>query len=269
MGPKNSTHSHVAPARRTRILVADPYPVIVHGVRTMVEDDPRFQVVAEASTLPSFRKKLMSGRPEVALLDWALASQDLECTTALLQSDLHSAAIIFLTVSENTKQKQEMLRLGASAFVSKWCSGRRLRSAVWTACTERIPPKTAPAEASLADSCPAPPVAGPEQRIEKLTRREREMLPLVCSGLKNKEIALELGIAESTVWHHLTAVFTKLQVDDRLGLAAFAYSHRLVLPAKQSHQAPTLNADEPFSSRTVKYSPVADRIAHQDYSLNS
>ncbi len=168
----------------------------------MVEDDPRFQVVAEASTLSSFRKKLTSGRPEVALLDCAMASQDLEFTTALLQSDLHSASIVFLTVSESTKQKQEMLPWGASALVSKWCSSPKLRSAVWRACTERRPPDTAPAKPSLADSS-APFVVGPQQRIEKLTHRERELLSLVCSGLKNKEIALWLGIAESTVWHHL------------------------------------------------------------------
>jgi two-component system, NarL family, nitrate/nitrite response regulator NarL len=267
MGPKKLTHFHVAPAQRTRVIVADPYPVIVHGVRTMVEDDPRFQVVAEASTLSSFKKKVMTGRPEVALLDWAMASQDLEFTTSLVQADLHSPSIIFLTVSENCSQKQEMLRLGASAFVSKWCSSRKLRSAVWRASTKRRPPEAASAELSLADS-PAPLVAGPEQRIEKLTSREREMLPLVCSGLKNKEIALQLGIAESTVWHHLTAVFTKLQVDDRLGLAAFAYSHRLVFPALQSHQEPALKAEESFSSASVKYSPAADRIAHEDYGLN-
>jgi DNA-binding NarL/FixJ family response regulator len=120
MGPINSALPPVASARRTRIMVADPYPVIVHGVRKMVEDDPRFQVVAEASTLSSFRKKLMGERPEIVLLDWSMASQDLKFTTALLQSDLDSPSIIFLTVSKNCRRKQEMLRLGASAFVSKW-----------------------------------------------------------------------------------------------------------------------------------------------------
>ena len=160
----------------------------------MVEDDPRLQVVAEASTLSSFRKKLRGERPEVALLDWSMASHDLELTTALLQSDHHSPSIIFLTVSENCRQKQEMLRLGASAFVSKWCSGRKLRSAVWTACTERIPPETQPAESSLAGSGPAPSSHryGGAHR-EAYSQRTSDFIPMVCSGLRNKEIAVQVG----------------------------------------------------------------------------
>jgi hypothetical protein len=68
----------------------------------------------------------------------------------------------------------------------------------------------------------------------------------VCSGLRNKEIASQLGIAETTVWHHLTAIFTKLQVEDRMGLAAFVYRYGPAAqrPAKVSgevHQAPFWN----------------------------
>ena len=217
MGQKKSTLSLVPSARRTRIIVGDPYPVIVHGVRKMIEDDSRFQVVAEAFTLPSFQKKLIAERPEVALLDWHMASQDLEITTALLQSDIRPTSIIFLTVSENSQQKREMLRLGARAFLSKWCSAGKLRAAVSKVCNGAVSLETSTVEASAPNSLRAPYIKDPLRRIEQLTQRERQLLPLVCSGLKNKEIAVQLGISESTVWHHLTAVFTKLQVGDRLG----------------------------------------------------
>lgn len=131
-----------------------------------------------------------------------------------------------------------------------------------------FPRETQPAESSLAGSCSAPSSTDTEGRIEKLTRRERQIIPMVCSGLRNKEIAVQLGIAESTLWHHMTAIFTKLQVEDRLGLAALAYCHGLVFPAKPSHQAPTLGAVEPYSP-TLKYAPAADRIALEGYSLNA
>ena len=72
MDPKMSQTSPLAYAQRTRVLVADPYPVIVHGVRKMLEDDPRFEVIAEASTMPSLQKKLIAERPEVALVDWSM-----------------------------------------------------------------------------------------------------------------------------------------------------------------------------------------------------
>jgi two-component system, NarL family, nitrate/nitrite response regulator NarL len=252
MGQKNPALSLVRSARRVRVIVADPYPVILYGVRKMMEEDPRFQVVAEASTMPSFLKKVLAERPDAALLDWRMASQDREATTELLQSDLHSAAIIFLTVSENSPEKREMLRLGARAFVSKWCSASKLRTAVSKFCTGSVFFETAETELGASNS-PGP---SPEQRIKQLTHRERQLLPLVCSGLKNREIALRLGISESTVWHHLTAVFAKLQVGDRLGLAAFAYGHRLVLPGPQPR--PSLRAVESHPSPSLGYPPTAD-----------
>jgi DNA-binding NarL/FixJ family response regulator len=234
MGQKQSVLALVAASRRTRILVADPYPVIVQGLRKMLEDDLRFQVVAEALTLVSCHKKIIAQRPQVAFLDWCMASKNLELTTALLQSVRPTTAIVFLTVSENSQQKREMLRLGARAFLSKWCSAAKLRTSTLRACKD-LP--AAALETPASDGKCVPPAADAEQRVKKLTQRERQLIPLVCSGLKNKEIAQQLGIAESTVWHHLTAVFTKLKVEDRLGLAAFAFSHRPALAAARSHSA--------------------------------
>jgi two-component system nitrate/nitrite response regulator NarL len=235
MGDKKLDSLPVSLSRRTRVIIADPYPVIVHGVRTMVEDDPRFQVVAGARTMPSFLKKTITERPEVGLVDWAMASQDLETTTALLKVVLRSTSIIFLTVSENSPEKQEMLRLGACAFLSKWSSARKLRTAVLKA-TDGPPPMKDGAVAR-ATALPAPSNTDTEQRVTRLTRRERQLLPLVCGGLKNKEIALQLGVAESTVWHHLTSIFTKLEVEDRLGLATFAYCHGLTHPHHRAEYA--------------------------------
>jgi two-component system, NarL family, nitrate/nitrite response regulator NarL len=228
MGLNNSPLSFASRAWRARVMIADPYPVIVHGVRKIVEDDPRFQVVAEASTLQSFRKKVIAERPDIALVDWTMASQDLAATTALLQSQLHVTSMLFLTVSESSDKKRDMVRMGARGFVSKWCSAQKLRKAVLKACNEGRPLGM---EGGLAGSLAAPSTTNAKTKaIERLTYRERQLLPLVCSGLKNKEIAQRLGIAETTVWHHLTAIFTKLQVDDRLGLAAYAYRANLVDP---------------------------------------
>src|SRR5580704_6033347 len=102
MALNNSPLSFASRAWWARVMIADPYPVIVHGVRKIVEDDPQFQVVAEASTMQSFRKKVIAERPDVALVDWSMASQDLAVTTALLQSQLHITSMLFLTVSENS-----------------------------------------------------------------------------------------------------------------------------------------------------------------------
>ena len=145
-------------SRRTRVLVADPYPVIVQGLRKMLEDDPQFQVVAEAFTLASCHKKIIAQRPQVAFLDWCMASKNLELTTALLQSVRPTTAVIFLTVSENSQQKREMLRLGARAFLSKWCSAARLRTSALRAC------KDLPASAGETSTCGYPMSAARSRR---------------------------------------------------------------------------------------------------------
>jgi DNA-binding NarL/FixJ family response regulator len=233
---RSNSNGSVAPsARRSRVIVADPYPIILLGIQKIVEDDPRLQFVAEVSTMPSLRDKIVAEAPDVALVDWSLAAQDLAVTLALLRSE-HATSMVFLTISENVQQRREILRMGARGVLSKCASATELQEAVWQACNGRIPPETPAAE---------PPIIGidPEYHIRQLTRRERQLIPLVCSGLRNKEIAQQLGIAESTVWHHLTSVFTKLRVEDRLGLAAFAYRHGLVLPAAEISVALGMGAD--------------------------
>jgi DNA-binding NarL/FixJ family response regulator len=73
---------------------------------------------------------------------------------------------------------------------------------------------------------PAP--ANPEEaKIESLTLREREVIKLVGEGRKNKQIAERLYISETTVTHHLSSVFSKLEVSDRLELIIYAFRHGL------------------------------------------
>ena len=61
--------------------------------------------------------------------------------------------------------------------------------------------------------------------------REREIVALIGDGLRNKEISLRLNISETTVRHHLTSIFAKLEVADRLALVVYAYRRGLVAPA--------------------------------------
>jgi two-component system, NarL family, nitrate/nitrite response regulator NarL len=69
-----------------------------------------------------------------------------------------------------------------------------------------------------------------EAKIATLTAREREVILRACEGLKNKEIAERLFISDTTVRHHLTSIFTKLEVSDRLELILYAYRYGLANP---------------------------------------
>ena len=70
--------------------------------------------------------------------------------------------------------------------------------------------------------------ADPEQaKIATLTEREREVIALLAEGLRNREIAQRLFLSETTVTHHLTSIFTKLGVSDRLQLLVYVHRHGL------------------------------------------
>jgi DNA-binding NarL/FixJ family response regulator len=71
----------------------------------------------------------------------------------------------------------------------------------------------------------------PEQtKISTLTDRELQVVSLVCAGLRNKQIASQLFISQATVRHHLTSIFNKLDLSDRLELILYAFKNRLVQP---------------------------------------
>ena len=74
------------------------------------------------------------------------------------------------------------------------------------------------------------------ERLETLTSREREIVRLVSEGLKNKQIAARLSVADVTVRHHLTSVFSKLDVADRLSLVLYAFQHGLAQPHSTRHK---------------------------------
>jgi DNA-binding NarL/FixJ family response regulator len=75
-----------------------------------------------------------------------------------------------------------------------------------------------------------------QARIDSLTPREREVVRLVSEGLKNKQIAERLTIADVTVRHHLTSIFAKLDVADRLSLVVFAFHNGLTHTPERWHK---------------------------------
>jgi DNA-binding NarL/FixJ family response regulator len=67
-----------------------------------------------------------------------------------------------------------------------------------------------------------------ERKIAAITTREQDVIDLICQGLKNREVSERLHISEITVSHHLTSIFRKLEVDDRISLILYSHRNRLV-----------------------------------------
>jgi DNA-binding NarL/FixJ family response regulator len=146
-----------------------------------------------------------------------------------------AAKVILLTGSRDPEEHLRAVRLGAMGVVLKDQAAEVLVTAVH---------KVNAGEAWLDPSLTARLVSGmsggrsikttnPEEaKIAQLTEREREVIALICEGLQNKIIGQRMFISETTVRHHLTSIFNKLGVENRLELVIYAYRHGLAQPLR-------------------------------------
>jgi DNA-binding NarL/FixJ family response regulator len=233
MTPKTNKHggdmrSNTVVSKRTNVVVCDPCPLIFSGLQKNFEDDHRIRFVGESPNLRALRQKIAAGGVNIALVDWSMVAwHDHECIQ-LVQEICAHALLVLLGMTETTRDRKRALEFGARGIISKRSSAHQVKKALHRVSDGGIWLEKSAAE-TLLDHVFLPP-SGPQdelRRIELLTRREREVIALVCRSLRNKEIASALFISESTVWHHLTSIFGKLHVGDRVSLVTFAFRHDL------------------------------------------
>lgn len=223
-------NGNVTAYSRINVALCDPCPMIFSGLQKSFEKDDKIRIVDETSTLRALRQKVAAGGVHIALIDWSIVNwHDNECVR--LMSEICSNSLLaLLGMTEGTNDRKLALEFGARGIISKRSNAAQIRRALLRVADGGIWLEKTAAETLL--NHVFLPASGPQdetQRIELLTRREREVIALVCRSLRNKEIASALCISESTVWHHLTSVFTKLKVADRVSLVTFAFRHNLSL----------------------------------------
>lgn len=238
------------------VLVCDPCPLIAAGLEKNFADDSRIHILGEAPNLRALSQRVDSEPVQIALVDWSLiAWHDHDCVKTIREVSANTY-LVLLGMTETTRDRKRALEFGARGIISKRSSAQQIKKALCRVSEGGIWLERSAAE-NLLDHVFSPP-KGPQhelQRIEALTRREREIIALVCRSLRNKEIAATLFISESTVWHHLTSIFSKLQVGDRVSLVTFALRHNLnsfVDPASAvatSKRPPIMMGPRTLSSR--------------------
>ena len=215
---------------KIRILVADDHPIFRDGLRKLLEAEPDFRVIGEASDGQEAVKLAHELKPDVLLLDLAMPRQPGLDALRELSAAATPVRTILLTVAIEKAQLVEALQLGARGVVLKETSTelllKSIRSVVagqyWVgreAVTDLV--------RVLRDLIPA---AGEEAKKKAfgLTPRELEIVSAIVLGYTNKDIARKFTISEDTVKHHLTNIFDKVGVSNRLELALFSIEHRLV-----------------------------------------
>ncbi|HEX7175525.1 MAG TPA: response regulator transcription factor [Pyrinomonadaceae bacterium] len=217
------------------ILIVDDHAVLRAGIRLLIETDKRFAVCGEAENCRDALDLAQSTQPDLILLDIDLDGENsLECVPSLLKVSPASRVLV-LTGHSDEDVHAQALRAGAIGLVLKKEAASVLLKAidkvdqgeVWF---DRATMGSVLSEMSRGGGRASEDIEG--AKIATLTDREREVVTLIGEGLKNKHIADRLCISETTVRHHLTSIFDKLGVTDRLVLVIYAYRHNLVKPPK-------------------------------------
>jgi two-component system nitrate/nitrite response regulator NarL len=209
---------------KIRILVADDHPVFRYGLRTLLESEPRFTVVGEAADGSEVAKLTSVLKPDVLMLDLAmprLTGMEVLRELAFTHGQVRT---IVLTAAIEKEQLVEALQLGARGILLK-------DAAIQTAakCIEKVIAGEYwvghEVVASLVDyvhRLKQGAEGKPAQKLLEFTSREREIISLITTGCVNKEIAAKLTLSEDTVKHHLSNIFAKAKVANRLELAIWA-----------------------------------------------
>ncbi len=210
------------------VVLADGSPVVIAGFTQFFQADPRISVVAEAASLSQLQAALASRRGSIVILGWPLIEPDSHEVSDAVHSITASAKLICSGMPETLDERRRALRLGATGFINTHDSARTAIQAVLRVARGRMHIGSLTAEALLASEfARGGSAASQPGNLDRLTHRERQLIGMVCDGLRNKIIASELHIAEATVCHHLTSVYAKLKVSGRTGLVAFAFANGL------------------------------------------
>ena len=213
-----------------RILIADDHPIFRDGLRRLLEAEPDLSVVGQAVDAAEAVQLVHSLHPDILLLDVAMPKvSGLEALETLV--DLPSPpGVILLTAAIDRADIVKALQLGARGVVLKESATALLFKAIrivmdggyWVG-------RESVSDLLLALQSLGP---APERRgalpAFSLTPRELQVVGLILAAAGNKKIAETLAISEKTVKHHLTNIFEKLGVSNRLELALFAAQHNLI-----------------------------------------
>jgi len=216
-----------------RVLLCDDQALVRGGFRMILDAREDLEVVGEAE---NGREAVeLAGRldPDVILMDVRMPELDGVEATRRLVAGGSRARVLILTTFDLDEYVYEALRAGASGFLLKDVTARQLVDGVRVVASGEAllaPTVTRRLLERFAPTLPGGDEPGPPA-LESLTERELEILTLLASGLSNAELGAKLYLSEPTIKTHLSSIFRKLGVRDRVQAVIAAFDAGLVEPA--------------------------------------
>jgi DNA-binding NarL/FixJ family response regulator len=205
-----------------RVLVSDDQSMVRAGFRLLLSGEADIDVVAEAGNGLEAVEKAARFRPTVVLMDIRMPELDgLQATRRIIAAD-DAARILILTTFDLDEYVYEALRAGASGFVLKDDPPEQLLAAVRTVAAGDALLSPAVTRRVIKQFARLRQVVRPPG-LDELTERELDVFRQIARGLTNAEIGRELHISDTTVKTHVTHIFQKLDLRDRVQAVVLAY----------------------------------------------
>jgi DNA-binding NarL/FixJ family response regulator len=215
----------VTEARTARVLIADDQTLFRSGLARLLAEDPRIDLVGQAADGIEAVKKAAALKPDVVLMDLKMPGQDGIEATAKIVAAQPDVKVLVLSTFDADSYVLQALRAGASGYVLKDAEPAAIASSIMAVLSGERVMAGAVANRVLDMLTGA---STPKEFYDGLTAREIEILKLMAMGQANKQIAFNLKISEKTVRNHISHIYEKLQIYDRVQAVIYAVRKSLI-----------------------------------------
>lgn len=209
-------------ATKASVFIADDHPIVLAGLSMLIKAENDLELAGQATNGADALNRVRELRPLIAVLDISLPEMDGICVTRQLQADCPATGILILTQHEDRANLRQALDAGARGYVLKKSAASSLVNAIRGVLVGGLY-----VDPSMAGYVFQPPSAQGRRKsapLMHLTGRETEVLKLVASGMKTKEIAEELDVSMSSIETYKARASEKLNIKSRAQIIRFASS---------------------------------------------